>query len=128
MTDELPAPNPFYLRDPYREFLQREGVPVYENILSLDLLTLELEPWPRMGGLGAYVHIAGRGDFVSSYVAEIPPGGHLEPEKHLYDELICVLSGRGGGFVLATSPFDSQAIDQPCSAPHVAIVCLAASP
>lgn len=95
MTDELPTISPYYLRNPYHEFLQREGVPVYEDVLSLDLLTLELEPWQRLGGLGAYVHIAGRGDFVTCYVAEIPPGGQLKPEKHLHDEIIYVLSGRG---------------------------------
>jgi Cupin domain len=94
MTD-TPTVNPFYMRDPYREFLQRESVPVYEGILSADLLTMELEPWQRMGGLGAYVHIAGRGDFCNAYVCEIPPGGQLKPEKHLYDEIICVVSGRG---------------------------------
>src|SRR6266849_10585481 len=94
VTDQLTV-NPFYLRDPYREFLQREGVPVYEDVLTLDPLTLELEPWQRLGGLGAYVHIAGRGDFVSCYVAEIPAGGQLKPEKHLHDEVIYVLSGRG---------------------------------
>jgi len=95
MTDELPEANPFYLRDPYREFLKREGVPVYEGILSLDLLTAEVEPWQRLGGRGAYIHIAGRGDFCSSYLAEIPAGGQLKPEKHLYDELILVVSGKG---------------------------------
>jgi quercetin dioxygenase-like cupin family protein len=94
MTDELTV-NPFYLRDPYREFLKTEGVPVYEDVMSTDLTTLELGPWERLGGSGAYVHIPGRGDFVTCYVAEIPAGGQLKPEKHLYDEIIYVVAGRG---------------------------------
>ena len=64
--------NPYYLRDSYAEFLATEGVPVVEGF-SVDCLTLPLEPWPRLGGRGAYVHLAGRGEFLSCYVAEIPP-------------------------------------------------------
>lgn len=86
--------HPYYLRDSYAEFLGREGVPVVEGF-AVDCLTLPLEPWPRLGGKGAYVHLAGRGEFLSCYVAEIPPGGQLEMERHLCDEVIYVLQGRG---------------------------------
>jgi mannose-6-phosphate isomerase-like protein (cupin superfamily) len=95
MTDDLQPVSPFFMRDPFRDFLKREGVPVYEDMLSADCLTLPLEPWKRMGGLGAYVHIPGRGDFVTCYIAEIPPGGKLNPERHVYEEIMFVLSGRG---------------------------------
>ena len=95
MTDDLQPVSPYFMRDPFRDFLKREGVPVYEDMLSADCLTLPLEPWKRMGGLGAYVHIPGRGDFVTCYIAEIPPGGKLNPERHVYEEIMFVLSGRG---------------------------------
>ena len=95
MTDVVQPDNPYFMRDPFRDFLKKEGVPVYEDMLTADCLTLPLEPWQRRGGLGAYLHIPGRGDFVTCYVAEIPPGGSLNPEKHMYEEIIFVLSGRG---------------------------------
>jgi gentisate 1,2-dioxygenase len=92
MGDELGSQ--FYLRDSYLEFLATEKVPVVEGF-AVDCLTMPLEPWARMGGRGAYVHLAGRGEYLSCYVAEIPPSGKLEPEKHLHDEVIHVLQGRG---------------------------------
>ncbi len=95
MTDGLELENAYYMRDPFRDFLAREGVPVYEDMMSADCLTLRLEPWQRVGGLGAYVHIPGRGDFITCYVVEIPPGGALKAERHLYDETMYVLKGRG---------------------------------
>ena len=93
MTDEIEY-NPFYLRLPYTEFLEEEGIPVIDAY-SVDCLTLPLEPWKRVGGLGAYVHLAGRSDYLSCYVCEIPAGGKLNPEKHMFDKFVYVLKGRG---------------------------------
>jgi gentisate 1,2-dioxygenase len=84
----------YFLKEAYKEFLEDEGVPIVEGF-SADCRTAPLEPWQRLGGLGAYLHLAGRSGFASSYVAEIPPGGHLKPERHMHDELIHVIAGRG---------------------------------
>jgi len=94
MTDEHLDLNPYYQVDSYSKFIKTEGVPIVEAY-SVDCLTLPLEPWPRLGGTGAYVHLAGRGDACSCYVAEIPAGGQLKPEQHFHDELIHVVAGRG---------------------------------
>ena len=50
-----------------------------------------------MGGdaRGAYVHVKGRGDFVNAYVCELPPGGRTDPQRHLFEEVVYVLAGRG---------------------------------
>ena len=84
----------YYELDPYMDFIQTEGIPIYEEY-SVDCVTLALEPWARLGGKGAYVNLTGRGDFCNVYVSEIPPGGQLKPEQHLHDELIHVVAGRG---------------------------------
>jgi oxalate decarboxylase/phosphoglucose isomerase-like protein (cupin superfamily) len=90
-----PGPDPrFYLRNPYLEWRASEGIPIVEGF-GVDCMSLELGPWPRLGGLGAYVDVAGRGDYLGTYVVEIPAGGHLERERHLFEELIFVLRGRG---------------------------------
>ena len=84
----------YYQLDPYMDFIKTEGVPIY-NEYSVDCLTLDLKPWARMGGTGAYVNLVGRGDICNTYVSEIPPGGQLNPERHMHDELIHVVAGRG---------------------------------
>jgi mannose-6-phosphate isomerase-like protein (cupin superfamily) len=98
MSDEdeikLTAGNQFFLRNPYREFLVKEGVPVYEEY-AVDCLTLPLEPWARAGGLGAYVNLAGRGDWTACFVQEVPAGGQTNVEQHVFDKVYYVFKGRG---------------------------------
>jgi mannose-6-phosphate isomerase-like protein (cupin superfamily) len=86
--------NQYYALDPYRDFIKTEAIPVVEGF-SVDCLSVELEPWERLGGRGAYVHLVGRSDYLSCYVAEIPEGDQLKVEHHLYDEYIYVVQGHG---------------------------------
>ncbi|GAC1317844.1 MAG: hypothetical protein NVSMB2_12030 [Chloroflexota bacterium] len=93
MSDEWQN-NPYYQVNTYLDWVKTEGVPIVEAY-AVDCLSQALEPSARIGGLGAYIHLAGRGDAATCYLAEIPAGESLKPEKHLYDKLIYVLSGRG---------------------------------
>ena len=86
--------SPRYLIDPHRDFIESEGVPIVEDF-GIDLMTVEVKPWPRMGALGAYALTRGRGDFLDCYVLEIPPGGETEPQRHLFEEVVYVLDGQG---------------------------------
>src|SRR5229473_77907 len=99
MTDEW-QDNPFYQVNTYLEWVKTEGVPIIEAY-AVDCLTQPLEPSPRLGGLGAYIHLVGRGDAATCYLAEIPARGSLNPEKHLHDKLVYVLAGRGATTVEA---------------------------
>nr|WP_239028461.1 cupin domain-containing protein [Pseudonocardia acidicola] len=58
-------------------------------------MAVETAPWARLGAHGAFVHLKGRGDFIDVVVVEIPPGGSTEPQRHLYEEVVYVLSGTG---------------------------------
>ncbi|MFC2056682.1 cupin domain-containing protein [Chloroflexota bacterium] len=81
----------------YEEWMQKEGIPLYESFGGVeDITELPRQPWARMGGSGTFIQLEGTkqaGKLL--YVVEIPAGGALEPEKHLYDELIYILRGRG---------------------------------
>src|SRR5919202_3518751 len=88
-------PEPRYLIDTYLDFIHAEGIPIAEGF-GLDLLALETRPWPRMGPVnGAYALTSGRGDFIDMYVLDIPPARATDPQKHLYEEVVYVLDGRG---------------------------------
>jgi gentisate 1,2-dioxygenase len=82
------------LTDPYMEWLEEQGLPIVEDF-GVDLLAVETAPWDLLGADAAFVNLKGRGDFISVTVVEIPPGGATEPQRHLYEEVVYVLSGRG---------------------------------
>ncbi len=69
----------------YTDFLRSEGIPVITGFAVEDLKTLELAPWARKGGRGAYVNLEGTGGTNDAYVSEIAPGGSLNPERHLFN-------------------------------------------
>src|SRR5216684_6133158 len=87
-------PHPKMLLDPYAAWAANEGVPVIEDF-GVDLLKVPTAPWRRFGIDGALVHLKGRGDFVSIFVLELAPGAKSAPQKHLFEEVVYVLSGHG---------------------------------
>ena len=81
--------------DTYLEFQMDEGIPSVKGFFVEDLATVEVKPWARMGGLGTYINLDGTGGTNDCYVCEIPPGKDLNPERHMFEETIYVVSGRG---------------------------------
>ena len=91
---ETTTPTTKFLLDPYGDWVKGEGIPIVEDF-GVDLLAVETKPWARLGTAGAAVHVKGRGDFMSMFIIDIVPGGHSSPQRHLFEELIYVLSGHG---------------------------------
>ena len=87
-------PEANFLRDPYLEWAQAEGVPIIEEF-AVDLHLVGTQRWQRADVSAAFVHLKGRGDFMSLFVLDLPPGGKTAPQRHLYEEVIYVLSGNG---------------------------------
>ena len=83
-----------FLYDPYLEWVKGEGVPVVEDF-GVDLIAVETKPWARFGTDGAIVHMKGRGDFISIFIIDIPPGAKSAPQRHLFEEVVYVLAGHG---------------------------------
>ncbi len=79
----------------YFKWVKSQGIPMVEGYALSDVRDIKLEPWKRMGGKGSFIHLYGQEGITGMYVAEIPPGGALEPEKHMYEEVICILDGHG---------------------------------
>jgi len=80
--------------NPYNDWVEREGLIVYEGV-SCDLLAIETKHWPRYGVNGAAVHLRGRGDFCNMFALDIPGGASTTPQRHLYEEVMYVIEGRG---------------------------------
>jgi mannose-6-phosphate isomerase-like protein (cupin superfamily) len=91
MTD---MQHPKMLLDPYATWAANEGVPITEDF-GVDLLAVPTAPWARFGVDGGLVHLKGRGDFVSIFVLDLAPGAKSSPQKHLFEEVVYVLSGHG---------------------------------
>lgn len=82
------------LQDPYMDWLSTEGIPVHEKF-GFNLMDLDLKPWSRMGVNGAFALVNGRGDYLDTYIIEIPPTRSTDPQRHLFEEVIYVLEGHG---------------------------------
>jgi mannose-6-phosphate isomerase-like protein (cupin superfamily) len=85
----------FTEEDGYKSWLKEEGVKVIEDYAFSQMMDIELGPWERKGGKGAVIHIPYYHLPNDCHVVEIAPGGKSEPEHHMYELEIYVVSGRG---------------------------------
>lgn len=79
----------------YHEWAERQKIPIVREFFVPDLRKLELGSWERKGGYGTLLNMIGTREVDDARVCEIPPGAKLNPDKHLYEEMIFVISGRG---------------------------------
>jgi quercetin dioxygenase-like cupin family protein len=79
----------------YESFIAEEAVPIVRGLGVYDVRDVELGDWKRTGARGAYLELNGVGGKSGLYVLEIPPGGAINAERHMYEEVFYVMEGRG---------------------------------
>jgi len=80
---------------PYDRFMEDEGVPCYRGIGVRRVQDLPMAPWKRLGGKGSYIQLYGTEGLWGMYVIEVPAGGALNIERHVYEKQVFVIDGRG---------------------------------
>jgi mannose-6-phosphate isomerase-like protein (cupin superfamily) len=82
-------------RSIYEEWALEEGIPILDASHIEDLRAIELAPWERKRGRGAFLHHEATPSSNNCYVCEIPASSQLNPQRHMYEEMVYILSGRG---------------------------------
>lgn len=83
-------------KSPYERWKELEGLPTIQGYFINNLVDLELTPWKSSGeGRAVFINLEGTGGFNDTYVCEIPPGKALNKHRHLFEETIYILKGRG---------------------------------
>lgn len=93
--------------------MEEEGLPVFRGVGCRDTRNLPLGEWKRLGARGTFLYLSGIGPKKGMYLLEVPAGGAVLPEKHIYDEFFFVIEGRGStevwtGDVQAPSPVNRK--------------------
>ena len=89
---------------PFERWVLDEGLKIVQTQVIPDIRAVELKPWDRTGCNAALVDLtpypveegeilANQGS--SRYLCDIPPGGTYKAERHMYEEIFFVVSGRG---------------------------------
>jgi mannose-6-phosphate isomerase-like protein (cupin superfamily) len=83
------------LKSPYERWMEEEGIPIFRGVGIRDTRELEMAPWKRLGGRGAYLYLDGLDAGKGMYAVEVPARGELNAEKHMFDKFMLVIEGRG---------------------------------
>lgn len=86
-------------KTPHQKWMEGEGIPIVRGLSVSNLRQIAVTPWDRMGALGSFVKLDGSETVNDAHVVEIPPGASTKPQKHLFEELVYILAGRGAATV-----------------------------
>jgi mannose-6-phosphate isomerase-like protein (cupin superfamily) len=95
MTQAQTKPNREMKTTAYQKWMEAQGIPLHGGHIVFDARNVERKPWNMTGTPAALIDLIGMEGFTGMQVVEIPPGGAIKPQKHLYQQLICILEGHG---------------------------------
>ena len=75
---------------PYDDYMEAQGIPIYRGIGVRRVQDMPLKRWNRMGGNGTFIQLYGTEGRWGCYVVEVPGAGALNPERHMYEEIMVV--------------------------------------
>ena len=81
--------------DTYERWQAAQGIPIVRGFHVPDIKQVEVWPWDLKGCLASFIKLDGGGKATDAYVCEIPAGGKVKPQKHLYEEMVYIATGRG---------------------------------
>jgi quercetin dioxygenase-like cupin family protein len=109
---------------PYDRFMEDEGVPIYRGVGVHKVQNLPMKSWKRLGGKGSYIQLFGIEALWGLYIIEVPAGGALNVERHLYEKTVLVVEGRGSTEVWQEGQVKKQTFEwQPYSMFSVPLNC-----
>ena len=87
----------------YERFIEDLGIPIHRGLGVRNCRDLALGDCAAIGGRAAAGELAGLGGVPGLLLVEVPGGGALKAERHLYEEIFYVLEGRGATEVWTAS-------------------------
>lgn len=79
----------------YDRWAVSQGIDVFKGYFVENLFTMPLKWWQRLGGFGIIINLEGTGHMDDAFVLSIPPAASTKPQRHVFEELIYVLDGKG---------------------------------
>lgn len=81
---------------PYDKWFEenKADMPTFEGIVIQDARTEPLQYWDSLGVDGLYIKMADY-QITDGWILEIPPGGHIKPQKHMFEAGMYFFGGPG---------------------------------
>jgi len=80
---------------PYDRFMEEQEIPIYRGIGVHRVQDLPLKPWALVGGNATFIQLYGTEGLWGMQVVEVPAGGALKVQRHLWEDIVYVVEGRG---------------------------------